>query len=37
VGVNNPFIRMMVRQIVENEGYWCPEICSPEELLEAGE
>ncbi|MEW6266284.1 MAG: type II toxin-antitoxin system VapC family toxin [Thermodesulfobacteriota bacterium] len=35
--LNNPFTRMMVRQIVENEGYWCPEICSPEELLEAGE
>lgn len=30
----NPFTRMMVRQIVENEGYMCPEICSPEELLE---
>jgi hypothetical protein len=24
----------MVRQIVEGEGYGCPEICSPEELLE---
>lgn len=35
--LNNPFTRMMVRQIVENEGYWCPEICSPEELLEAAE
>jgi hypothetical protein len=33
--LNNPFTRMMVRQIVENEGYECPEICSPEELLEA--
>jgi hypothetical protein len=32
--LNNPFTRMMVRQIVENEGFWCPEICSPEELLE---
>jgi predicted nucleic acid-binding protein len=32
--LNNPFTRMMVRQIVENEGYFCPEICSPEELLE---
>jgi len=30
----NPFTRMMVRQIVENEGYQCPEVCSPEELLE---
>lgn len=32
--LNNPFTRMMVRQIVENEGFTCPEICSPEELLE---
>ena len=31
--LNNPFTRMMVRQIVENIGYACPEICSPEELL----
>ena len=33
--LNNPFTRMMVRQIVENAGYECPEICSPDELLEA--
>lgn len=32
--MNNPFTRMMIRQIVQNEGYRCPEICSPEELLE---
>ena len=32
--LNNPFTRKMVRQIVEVEGYGCPEICSPEELLE---
>jgi len=32
--LSNPFTRMMVRQAVENEGYVCPEICSPEELLE---
>ena len=31
--LNNPFTRMMIRQIIENEGYVCPEICSPEELL----
>ena len=31
--LNNPFTRMMVRQVVENSGYACPEICSPEELL----
>lgn len=30
----NPFTRMLVRQIVQNEGYVCPEICSPEELPE---
>jgi len=33
--LNNPFTRMTVRQIVETQGYECPEICSPEELLEA--
>ncbi len=32
--LNNPFTRMRIRQIVENEGFSCPEICSPEELLE---
>jgi predicted nucleic acid-binding protein len=33
--LNNPFTRMIVRQIVENMGYRCPELCSPDELLEA--
>ena len=33
--LNNPFTRKLVRQAVEGEGYECPEICSPEELLEA--
>ena len=33
--LNNPFTRMMVRQVVENAGYECPEICSPDELVEA--
>jgi predicted nucleic acid-binding protein len=33
--LNNPFTRMKVRQIVEQAGYECPEICSPDELLEA--
>ena len=33
--LNNPFTRVMVRQTVENQGYQCPEICSPEELLES--
>ncbi len=32
--LNNPFTRKKVRQIVESEGYACPEICSPDELLE---
>lgn len=32
--MNNPFTRVKVRTIVEAEGYVCPEICSPEELLE---
>ncbi len=31
--INNPFTRMMIRHIVENEGYVCPEIVSPDELL----
>jgi hypothetical protein len=33
--MNNPFTRRAIRRIVEKEGYTCPEICSPEELLEA--
>jgi len=33
--LNNPFTRKKIRMIVEAEGYSCPEICSPEELLEA--
>jgi len=32
--LNNPFTRKKVRNIVEAEGYSCPEVCSPEELLE---
>jgi len=32
--LSNPFTRKKVRKIVEYEGYICPEICSPEELLE---
>ncbi|MFH1436013.1 MAG: type II toxin-antitoxin system VapC family toxin [Pseudomonadota bacterium] len=32
--LNNPFTRRAIRRIVEDEGYICPEICSPEELLE---
>ena len=33
--LNNPFTRMIVRRLVEVAGYRCPEICSPDELLEA--
>ncbi len=33
--LNNPFTRIMVRQVVERAGYECPEICSPDELLES--
>ncbi|MEI8247832.1 MAG: type II toxin-antitoxin system VapC family toxin [Lentisphaerota bacterium] len=30
--INNPFTRIMVRQLIENSGFACPEICSPDEL-----
>ncbi len=32
--LNNPFTRKKVRTIVEADGYDCPEISSPDELLE---
>jgi len=32
--INNPFTKMMIRQTVENAGYECPEIVSPEAFLE---
>jgi predicted nucleic acid-binding protein len=32
--LNNPIARLRIRQIVEDSGYRCPEVCSPEELLE---
>jgi predicted nucleic acid-binding protein len=35
--INNPFKKMLIRQSVENSGYRCPEICSPEELMEASQ
>lgn len=31
--INNPFTRMMIRQISENAGYVAPDVCSPEEVL----
>ncbi|MCI0479532.1 type II toxin-antitoxin system VapC family toxin [Candidatus Uhrbacteria bacterium] len=33
--LSNPFTRVRVRQLVQDEGFACPEICSPEELLES--
>ena len=35
--INNPFKKMLIRQVVENSGYRCPEICSPDELMEANQ
>ena len=32
--INNPFKRAEIRSSVESAGYICPEICSPEELME---
>jgi hypothetical protein len=31
--INNPFTKMMIRQIVENAGYECPEIVPPDAFL----
>lgn len=31
--INNPFTRMMIRQAVENAGYECPEVVSPDAFL----
>ena len=31
--INSPFTKMMVRQTVENAGYECPEIVSPDAFL----
>lgn len=31
--INNPFTKMMIRQSVENAGYVCPEIVSPDAFL----
>jgi hypothetical protein len=32
--LNNPIARINIRRIVEDNSYQCPEVCSPEELLE---
>jgi hypothetical protein len=31
--LNNPFTRVMIRKVIEMNGYICPEICSPDEFL----
>ena len=31
--INNPITRRLIRAIIENAGYQCPEIVSPDELL----
>ncbi len=31
--INNPFIRKKIRQLLEERGWACPEICSPEAFL----
>jgi len=31
--LNNPFTKMMIRQAVENQGYECPEIVTPDAFL----
>ena len=31
--INNAFTRSKIRDVIETEGYDCPELCSPEELF----
>nr|VFJ95950.1 MAG: hypothetical protein BECKLFY1418A_GA0070994_105410 [Candidatus Kentron sp. LFY] len=31
--INNPFTKEIIRQTVENEGFVCPQIVSPDELI----
>lgn len=31
--INNPFTKNKIKEIIENEGYICPVLASPEELL----
>lgn len=31
--INNPFMKKKIRKIVEESGYICPVLCSPEELI----
>ena len=31
--INNPITRIKTRRVIENEGFICPEICSPDEFM----
>ncbi len=31
--INNPFTKAKIRQLIENQGLVCPELCSPDEFL----
>jgi len=31
--INNPFMKKKIRKIIEEAGYICPILCSPEELI----
>jgi predicted nucleic acid-binding protein len=31
--INNPFMKKKIRKIIEESGYICPVLCSPEELI----
>jgi len=31
--INNPYMRTKIHEIIKEEGYKCPVLCSPEELL----
>jgi len=31
--INNPLLRRKIKVVVEESGYKCPELCSPEEFL----
>ena len=31
--INNPYMKTKIREIIKEEGYKCPVLCSPEELL----
>lgn len=35
--INNPFMKTAIRRVVTEAGYEMPEICSPDELQEAGD